>query len=57
MFFRVPIVTQQLTDLTSIQEDAGSTPGLAQWVKDLCCHELWCRSQTWLESLVSVTVV
>ena len=24
-----------VTNLTSIPEDAGSTPGLGQWVKDL----------------------
>ena len=31
---QVPVVAQQITNLTSIHEDSDLIPGLAQWVKD-----------------------
>ena len=49
-------MAQWLTNPTRNHEVVGLIPSLAQWVKNLAWHELWCRSQTWLGSGVAVAV-
>ena len=51
-------MVQQVKNPTSVHENVGSIPGLAQCVKgsSMCCHTLWCRSEMRLGSLIAKAV-
>ena len=52
----IPIVAQQLRIQLSVHEDVGSTPDLAQWVKNSALLQLQCRLQMQLRSFVAMAV-
>ena len=49
-------MAQQVKD-PMLSKDAGSIPGLAQWIRILCCCKPWSRLQMQLKSSVSMAVV
>ena len=53
----VPIVAQQVKNLTSIHEDAGSIPASLSGLRIWCCCKLLRGLQMWLGSGDAVVVV
>ena len=44
-------------NLTMNHEVAGLIPGSLGGLMIQCCHELWCRSQTWFGSGIAVAPI
>ena len=40
-------MVQHVKNPTTIHENSGLIPGLAQWVRSWCCLDPWCRLQMW----------
>ena len=53
----IPVVAQQLTNPNSIHEVPALVPTLISELRIQCCCKLWCSSQMWLGSGVTVAVV
>ena len=53
----VPIVAQWLQNLTIIHRTWVRSLVLLSGLRIWRCHELWCRSQTWLGSHISVALI
>ena len=52
----IPIVAQRLMNPTSIPRICVPSLASLSGLRIRHCHELWCRSQTWLGSSVAVAV-
>ena len=53
----VPVLAQQKQIQLGIMKLWVQSLALLSGLRIWCCHELWCKSQTWLGSHIAVAVV